>query len=1348
MSLRTQLLQKAFPQKEESIELDTVGQTSSSHSEEPIAEKPSHLHSAKAVFRKLMGKSILQSKGGRTIPVCVNNEPLVDARTNKIYGGNSITSARYTIWSFLPRQLYAQFSKVANCYFMVVAIMQMIPSWSTTGTYTTIIPLLIFISISIMREGYDDWRRHLLDKEENNRDAKVLEKSKVYALGNVSDSSMTHLQDREDPGEDVSTDHISLSVHNLFVKRSQWKRIRVGHVVRIDENDWVPADCILLSAKSESGEAYVETMALDGETNLKPKTVHPELFKYCKTSSGLASLDSMSISVTSEDPNMDLYNYEGTLNVGLQKYALGPENILYRGSILRNSTGVLALVVFSGEETKIRMNAIKNPRTKAPKLQKAINWIVVFMVCVVILLSAFSTMAQRLLLGENRSRAWYLRQEDAGVAATLMGFIIMYNTLIPLSLYVTMEIIKVVQLLLLQWDIDMYHSATDTPAAARTATILEELGQVGYVFSDKTGTLTENKMLFQAASVCGEAYYMQGPAEDKKMHQMVQQVHMHPDTPWAKRCHMFLLSLSLCHSCIPRYKGIEVEYQASSPDELALVVAAQELGYILYKRERNTVVIKTYPDRSTPFEQEYEILETVEFTSSRKRMSVVVRFPDGRICLLCKGADNVIMDLLEESELAREKARELNVESKKRKAAEAQAVIRNSVSSNRRSSLDYRPSAEIVDGIAKTARKSLHLQQRKKYGDQSLSSEFLFERTLEHVEQFSTEGLRTLVYAHRWLDPACFAEWREQYSCAKTALSNRSAEIERVGAQLEVNLQLDGATAIEDKLQLGVPDTVERLRRAGIKMWMLTGDKRETAINIGISCKLIHDYSKVVILSSDDGIENVGTVMAAAELELKSHSVAHCVVVVDGQTLSELEADATLWSLFLSLGVVADSVICCRASPAQKASVVSGVRSANPSNVTLSIGDGANDIAMIQSADIGIGITGKEGLQAARSADYSIAQFRFLVKLLLVHGRYNYVRTSKFVMCTFYKELLFYLSQTLYQRHTLFTGSSLYEPWSLSMFNTLFTSLPVLCVGMFEKDLHPATLIAVPELYSKGRLCEAFNLKVFVVWMVVAASQSVMISFVSWSSYGFPSSNDNSTYALCVLMFATLVIVINTKCQVIEMRFRTKMCFAAWMTSCGGYMVWCCLLVALYKDNEKIFYVQHGFFEHFGLDYTWWASLLLLIVIAEIVDVVWQTLYVEFWPSDSDLFQEIENSVDMRRRFENDAFPYMEQSWTWPHESHIIESDLENMPQPKQWMHKFRSLVKKGSTKPATRKRAETLPTSTELPPGSDSVPYVVSSHEVLPSGKVVKRQEGRFDDIEESDREIEMVIERRLNNL
>lgn len=291
----------------------------------------------------------------------------------------------------------------------------------------------------------------------------------------------------------------------------------------------------------------------------------------------------------------------------------------------------------------------------------------------------------------------------------------------------------------------------------------------------------------------------------------------------------------------------------------------------------------------------------------------------------------------------------------------------------------------------------------------------VFERCFQHINDFATEGLRTLLYGYRYIEEQEYVSWKKVYLDATTSLVDRQEMIEKAGELVEKDFELAGATAIEDKLQKGVPEAIDKLRRANIKLWMLTGDKRETAINIGHSCRLIKDYSTITILDHEAG--EVHERIAAAIIDVSHGTVAHSVVVIDGQTLALIDAEESVKKLFIDLAVLVDSVICCRASPSQKASLVMAIRKKVKKSVTLAIGDGANDIAMIQEAHVGIGITGKEGLQAARTSDYSIAQFRFLLKLLLVHGRWNYIRTCKYTLGTFWKEMVRNLRAVAFVQH-------------------------------------------------------------------------------------------------------------------------------------------------------------------------------------------------------------------------------------------------------------------------------------------------------------------------------------------
>ncbi|KAK5136971.1 hypothetical protein LTR08_001478 [Meristemomyces frigidus] len=347
------------------------------------------------------------------------------------------------------------------------------------------------------------------------------------------------------------------------------------------------------------------------------------------------------------------------------------------------------------------------------------------------------------------------------------------------------------------------------------------------------------------------------------------------------------------------------------------------------------------------------------------------------------------------------------------------------------------------------------------------------------------------------------------------------------------------------------------------------------------------------------------------------------------------------------LAIVADSVICCRASPSQKAGLVGAIRKRVKKNVTLAIGDGANDIAMIQEAHVGIGITGKEGLQAARTSDYSIAQFRFLTKLLLVHGRWNYVRTCKYTVGTFWKEMLFFQTQALYQQYAGYTGTSLYESWSLSMFNTLFTSLVVIFLGIFEQDLRASTLIAVPELYAKGQQSKGLNFKIYLGWMFMAVSEAVIVFYSMYGLYGTALfAEDQSLHPMGDMAFTACVIIIATKLQVLEQRNRTYMALLGWILAVGGWFMFNIALAGTYSSSTNPqYYVKGSFFDGFGRSALWWLTLLFAIMACLVFEVAVRTLKNALLPTDVETFQTLEQEPGVRKRFEEASSAWLQAGW-------------------------------------------------------------------------------------------------------
>ena len=411
---------------------------------------------SKKTYRRLLWISeIPPSKDGRHISLDLQGETLlIDDRTRTPYVDNTVRSSRYTSWNFFPRQLFAQFSKLANFYFLCVSVVQMIPTVSTTGRYTTLVPLLFFVGISMLKEGHDDLRRSRLDKEENDRTASVSRALRVAS-----------------PAKDTLPDTSELWAE------SRWRDLRVGDVLRIQRDETVPADIALLSVDGANGVAYIETMALDGETSPKCRRAPPPLARNCSQGNRLCSIEAHFVV---EDPNPDLYNFEGKVSIADEVVPLTNNEVIYRGSILRNTLQVFGIVIYTGKECKIWMNATKNPRTKAPTLQGVVNKVVMMMVCFVIALSIFSTVAYQIWKVRVENHAFYLFHASVGTAQLLASFFLMYNALIPLSLYISLEIVKLAQMRAIREDIDMYDENSDTPMEPRTSTVNEDLGQVRY----------------------------------------------------------------------------------------------------------------------------------------------------------------------------------------------------------------------------------------------------------------------------------------------------------------------------------------------------------------------------------------------------------------------------------------------------------------------------------------------------------------------------------------------------------------------------------------------------------------------------------------------------------------------------------------------------------------------------------------------------------------------------------------------------------------------------------------------------------------------------------------------------
>uniref|UniRef100_A0A8B9THN3 Phospholipid-transporting ATPase n=1 Tax=Anas platyrhynchos TaxID=8839 RepID=A0A8B9THN3_ANAPL len=868
--------------------------------------------------------------------------------------GNAIKTYKYNPITFLPLNLFEQFKRAANFYFLVLLILQAIPQISTLSWYTTLVPLLLVLGITAVKDLVDDIARHKMDNEVNNRTCEVIRDGRF--------------------------------------KNTKWKDIKVGDIIRLKKNTFVPADILLLSSSEPNSLCYVETAELDGETNLKFKMALEVTDKYLQEES----------LIECEEPNNRLDKFTGTLFWRNTSYALDADKILLRGCKIRNTDFCHGVVVFAGADTKIMKNSGKT-KFKRTKIDSLMNYMVYTIFLVLILLSAGLAIGHTYWEQQIGNSSWYLYDaEDYSPPyrgfLNFWGYIIVLNTMVPISLYVSVEVIRLGQSYFINWDLQMYYSEKDTAAKARTTTLNEQLGQIHYIFSDKTGTLTQNIMTFKKCCINGQRYGKSVPCcctprHGKFLfydHYLIEQIKSRKDPEIQK----FFLLLAICHTVMVDVSDGQINYQAASPDEGALVTAARNFGYVFLSRTQNTITIS-----EMGIEKTYDVLAILDFNSDRKRMSVIVRDCNGNIRLYCKGADTVIYE-------------------------------------------------------------RLHPRNVKR------------EATEEALDVFANETLRTLCLCYKDISDDEFEAWNKKFMEASVATTNRDEALDKVYEEIEKNLILLGATAIEDKLQDGVPETISKLSKADIKIWVLTGDKKETAENIGFSCDLLTDETTICYGEDIRQVKSTKNFCKKKKLKLKFPRTAE-----EKQKQIEKRRKAEAYKEqqqknFVDLACECKAVICCRVTPKQKAMVVELVKKYKKA-ITLAIGDGANDVNMIKTAHIGVGISGQEGMQAVMSSDYSFGQFRYLQRLLLVHGRWSYIRMCKFLRYFFYKNFAFTLVHIWY-----------------SFFN-----------GFSAQDVSDKLSLRFPRLYVLGQKDLLFNYKKFFLSLLHGAITSLIIFFIPYGAY-------------------------------------------------------------------------------------------------------------------------------------------------------------------------------------------------------------------------------------------------------
>ncbi|KAK9877429.1 hypothetical protein WA026_018540 [Henosepilachna vigintioctopunctata] len=925
-----------------------------------------------SVFKRCCGPRELRS---RTI--------LLGKPTQGQFPANAIRNQKYNFITFLPLVLFQQFKFFLNLYFLIMALSQFVPDIRIGYLYTYWGPLCFVLLVTISREAVDDLRRHKRDQEVNNQKCKRL------------------LNDRNKPFEIVPA-----------------SKLRVGDIIMVDKDERVPADLVLLRTTDKSGAVFIRTDQLDGETDWKLRLAVPQTQKLGADH----QLFEMEANIYAEKPQRDIHSFIGTftrMDSQNSDDSLDLENTLWTNCVLASGQA-LGVVIYTGPETRSVMNN-SQPRSKVGQLDLEINTITKLLFVAVIGLALI------MMALKGFSGPWY---------RYMFRFVLLFSYIIPISLRVNLDMGKS------YYSYSIGRDPAMKGTAVRCTTIPEELGRISYLLSDKTGTLTQNSMVLKRIHL-GTVSYAADTFDEISMilKSTYSSNETNTNTMGGKfrrmentRVQDAIQALALCHNVTPVYESntdnqgesgdlssvisdVEADqhmrssdhdnviYQASSPDEIALVQWTRGVGLTLNNRDLTSIQLQAPDGRFL----NYSILQVFPFTSETKRMGIIVKdLQSGVIYFYLKGADVVMCSIV-----------------------------------------------QYTDWLE------------------------------EEVGNMARDGLRTLVVAKKTLTEEQYKDFEQRYNAARLSVSDRMSRVSQVIESLEREMELLCVTGVEDKLQENVRPTLELLRNAGIKIWMLTGDKLETACCIAKSSRLV---------SKSQGLHILKRVVTRTDAHLELNAFRRkqgCALVISGESL-----DVCLsyyQQEFMELATAAPAVVCCRCSPTQKAQVVQLIQK-HTGKRTAAVGDGGNDVSMIQQADAGIGIEGREGKQASLAGDFSIPQFSHLSRLLLVHGRRSYKRSASLAQFVIHRGLIISTMQAVFSTVFYLSSVSLYQGFLMVGYATLYTMFPVFSL-VLDQDVSAEIALTYPELYKELAKGRSLSFKTFFMWVLISIYQGGVIMY-------------------------------------------------------------------------------------------------------------------------------------------------------------------------------------------------------------------------------------------------------------